>query len=331
MLEWADPWWLLLLPLPLLAWWASSRLSDRPSSAGQGALIHPLAQLIAGLASASAGRRVPWLWLFGCLLLILAMARPQWMARDLDNEPGQNIVFAVDVSGSMRALDYAAGNDRLSRLDMTKRALKRFLGQATHMRVAMVVFADDAMPFLPLTSDLALAASMVDEIDHSLAGERTALGDAVALSIKRMLAIEGSRASRALVLLTDGSSTAGAVLPEAAAELAREEGIRIYTVGLGTEGKVPFPLTSDQDVIYTELPLDEPVLRVLATRTGGEYFRIHEVADIDRVLARIDAMEKTRIPVAAPGASEWYWVPAIAGLFLLMLAEYRRQGRVAPA
>jgi Ca-activated chloride channel family protein len=253
------------------------------------------------------------------------MARPQWLARGADTEPRRNVVFAIDVSGSMRALDYQADGRRISRLDMVRRALKRFLGQARDLRVALVVFADGALPFMPLTSDLPLAAAMTDEIDHSLAGERTALGDALAQSIRRMQSIEGKRGSRALVLMTDGIGTAGAVPPEAAAALAREQGIRIYTVGIGSEGKVPFPLTSTQDLMYTELPLGEELLRRIAADTGGAYFRIREAADMDGVLGRIDALERSEAPAAING-EDWYWLPAVTGLVLLLLSERRAAG-----
>jgi Ca-activated chloride channel family protein len=329
MVELASPAWLILLPAPLLVWWLATRRQAREPAAG--ALLHPLAGLVAQAGGPLArGRRPPWLWLLGCLLLVLALARPQWLAPGADAEPRRNVVFAVDVSGSMRALDYQVDGRPVSRLELVRLALKRFLGQARDLRVALVVFADGALPFMPLTADLPLAASMVDEIDNSLAGERTALGDALAQSIKRMQSIEGAPGSRALVLMTDGIGTAGAVPPEAAAALARAQGIRVYALGIGSEGKVPFPLTSPQDLIYTELPLDEALLRRIAADTGGAYFRIRDAADMDGVLARIDALERSEAP-GPPAGDDWYWLPAIAGLVLLTLAERRRAARMLPA
>jgi len=328
MLEFAGPAWLLLLPVPIAVWLAWRRL--RRVRHKDQALLHPLADLIGQLGEPPSLQRVPWSWLLGCALLVIAMARPQWVDRTLDQEPGRNLVIAIDASGSMRALDYVDAGGRISRLDMVKRAIERFLSQARNLRVGLVVFADQAMPFMPLTTDLPLAAAMVDEIDHGLAGERTALGDAVALSIKRMQALEGSRGARALVLMTDGIATAGTLPLSGAAELARAEGIRIYTVGIGTEGKVPFPRALPEDPTYTELPLDEAALKDAAARTGGEYFRIRETADMDRVLARINALEAARIPVPAEG-EDWSWLPAIAGLLVLVWGEYGRRPRVLPA
>jgi Ca-activated chloride channel family protein len=326
--EFATPGWLFLLPAPLV-WWLTSHVLARRER-NQSALLHPLARLLGELQREERGREVPWLWLIGCMLIVVAMARPQWLGRGTEDEPRRNIVFAVDISGSMRALDYEIDGRRISRLDMVKRALKRFLERAEDLRVGLVVFADDALSFMPLTRDLKLASDLVDEIDHGFAGERTALGDAIALSVKRMQAVEGRDASRALIVMSDGIDTSGAVSPEAAAELAREARVRIYTVGVGTAGRVPFPLTSADDLTYTELPLDEASLQNLAAKTGGTYFHILRTEDMDRVLARIDDIEKTQGPAPARG-EEWYWLPAVAGLLALILAELRRRRRVAPA
>lgn len=323
--EFAAPLWLLLLPLPAVIWWFGSRRNSARDRAG--ALIHPMAALIGRLQ----GERpktgpVPWLWLIGCGLLVVALARPQWVDADpAAGAPGHNMLFAIDVSGSMRILDYRVDGQAVSRLDMLKSSLIRFLEQATRLRVGIVVFADDVMTFMPLTGDLALAAEMVGEIDNSLAGERTALGDAMALSLRRMQAVTDPGASRVLVLMTDGVPTAGTIDPEAAAGLARAAGIRIYTVGLGTETPAPFPLGPVGGQTIADIPLDENLLRELAAVTDGAYFRIEESADLLQALDHIDSLERSRIPAGPVVVREAYWLPALAGLALLVVADRRRR------
>ncbi len=322
MFEFAAPLWLLLLPLPAVAWWIGRRWAA--DSARGGALIHPLAELLGRLQEPSHKPGTPWYWLLGCALLIAALARPQWLEHDpSDGAPGHNMIFTIDVSGSMRILDYAVDGAAVSRLDMLKRELAGFLAQAPRLRAGVVVFADDVMTWVPLTTDLALAAQMIAEIDNSLAGERTALGDAMALSIRRMQAVTEADASRVLVLLTDGVPTAGSIDPESAAELARSAGIRIYSIGLGSDTPAPFPLGRSGEQTIADIPLDEALLRNLAARTDGEYYRIVEASDLLQVLNDIEKLEQSRLPARAE-IREWYWLPALAGLALLVLADRRR-------
>lgn len=329
MFEFAAPLCLLLLPVPAVAWWISRRLAK--DSARGGALIHPFAELLGRLQEPTrTPGGVPWYWLLGCAMLIAALARPQWLEHDpADGPPGHNMIFTIDVSGSMRILDYAVDGEAISRLDMLKRALTGFLARAPRLRVGVgvVVFADDVMTWVPLTTDLALAAGMVAEIDNSLAGERTALGDAMALSIRRMQAVTEADESRVLILLTDGVPTAGSIDPASAAELARSAGIRIYSIGLGGDSPAPFPLGRDGEQTVADIPLDEALLRVLAERTDGEYFRIDEESDLLNVLKEIEQLEQSRLPARAE-IREWYWLPALAGLALLVMADRRNRFRI---
>lgn len=327
MLEFGAPLWLWLLPLAPLAWWFSRRRTGERA----GALLHPQATLLAELQGARAGvRRVPWSWLLACALLLFALARPQWFdAGAPDLEPGHNVMFAIDVSGSMRALDYVIDGRPASRLDALKDALRRFLEQARGMRVGAVVFADDALTLLPLTSDLALAQQLVAEIDNGLAGEQTALGDAIALGVKRLQAVDDP--ARVLVLLTDGSATGGLITPEAAAGVARAAGVRLYTVGFGRAGKVAFPGSPVEAPVSAELPPDEDQLRRLAAATGGVYFEAADAGALGGVLAEIERLEQARIPAARhTDAHDGYRIPAAAALAVLLFAEARRRRTGAP-
>lgn len=328
MLEFGAPLWLWLLPLAPLAWWfVRRRARDRA-----GALLHPQAELLAELQGDDRNlRRAPWPWLLACTLLLLALARPQAIdAHAPEFEPGHNLMFAIDVSGSMRALDYRIDGRPASRLDALKDALRRFLEQARGVRVGAVVFADDALTLLPLTSDLALARQLVAEIDNGLAGEKTALGDAIALGVRRLQAVDDP--ARVLVLLTDGSATGGLITPEAAAAIAREAGVRLYTVGFGRAGKVAFPGSPVEAPISAELPPDEDRLRRLAAATGGVYFQAADGEALSGVLAEVERLEQARIPAPRRGdAEEWYWLPVAAALAALLFAEARRRRAGVPA
>ncbi|MCC6209340.1 MAG: VWA domain-containing protein [Gammaproteobacteria bacterium] len=323
MFEFGAPLWLWLLPLAPLAWWLTRRRRVRDRA---GALMHPQTELLAELQGENARlRQAPWPWLLACTLLLLALARPQAIdTRGPGLEPGHNVMFAIDVSGSMRALDYIIDGQPASRLDAIKDALRRFLAQARDVRVGAVVFADDALTLLPLTSDLALARQLVDEINNGLAGEKTALGDAIALGVKRLQAVDDP--VRVLVLLTDGSASGGMITPETAAVAAHAAGVRLYTVGFGRTGKVAFPGSPVEAPISTELPPDEDQLRRLAAATGGIYFQATDVEALSGVLAEIELLEQARIPAPRGGdAHEWYWLPVAAALAALLFAEARRR------
>ena len=251
MFEFASFAWLLALPLPFLVW----RWLQRRAPRKQAALFHPHAQLLAQLAAElpTRARRWPWLWLAGCMLLILALARPQWVTLHPDDYPGRDLMFAIDVSGSMRAEDFVVADHRVNRLDMVKAVVDRLLAHRPGDRAGLIVFGDDAFTLSPVTHDLVLVRSLLHDIKNGIAGEKTALGDAVALAVKRLR--DRPPQSRILFLFTDGANTAGQFSPADALALAKQYKVRIYTVGIGRTGKVAYPGLLELPVI---LPSHEP-------------------------------------------------------------------------
>lgn len=323
--EFAAPLWLAMLPLPPLLWY----LHHIRRNARAEALLHPLAPFIAELRPVPArGLLPPVLWLIGCLLLLLALARPQWNdPATAATVPAYDLAIAVDLSGSMRALDYRDADGRpLSRLDMVKASLTRFLEGSERLRVSLLVFADSAFTYMPATTDRDVAQAMIAELDPSLAGERTAIGDAIVLAVHRSAA--ESTLPRALLLLTDGSDTAGDIRPQAAAGLAHEYGMRIHALGFGREGAVPFPL-GNGETIYRELPPDRALLAALAESTGGTHHHISSPADMDEALRRIHAAESARAE-APLSRIELYPPITVLGLICLLLAEAGRRRGFAP-
>jgi Ca-activated chloride channel family protein len=327
MFAFASLWWLLALPLPFAAW----RLLQRRAPRQQPALFHPHAQLLAQLATElpARARRWPWLWLAGCTLLILALARPQWVTLHPDDYPGRDLMFAIDVSGSMRAEDFVVADHRVNRLDMVKAIVDRLLAQRPGDRAGLIVFGDDAFTLSPVTHDLALVRSLLHDIKNGIAGEKTALGDAVALAVKRLR--ERPPQSRVLFLFTDGTNTAGRFSPADALALAKQYKVRIYTVGIGRSDIVAYPGGESGGTIATELPLDETLLQRFAAETGGRYYRVQNGGDAKAILADIAKLETVDIHLDKVGEhAEWYWLPLLLGLVLLFIAQRRGATEVLP-
>lgn len=336
MLEFAAPSWFLALPLPWLAWMSAARFRSGTSvSSRPAALLHSQADVLAELAAQPLSRRarLPWLWMVGCALLMTALARPQWVESAPNIYKGRDFLLAIDVSGSMRAQDFTVDEKNLSRLDMLKRVVNQFLAERHGDRIGLVVFADDAYTLAPLTSDMNIVRALLGEVRHGMAGEKTALGTAVALAVKRLQnhGAQGDSKSRALILLTDGSNTAGAISPDAATLLAKQEGVRIYTVGIGSHRQVPFPRGTKETPAITEMPFDEDLLRRMAEQTGGHYYAAGNTEEMRRIIGDIEQLEKTNIvDDAATLRTEWYWLPLIIGLALLLISQMRMRAEVLP-
>lgn len=332
MFQFASPWWLLAAPLPALLWHLLRRKTPRsPQRTEQAALFHPAAADLAHIQTQVGelrSLRLPWLWVAGCAALFLALARPQWLLTDApSSRHGRDIMLALDVSGSMRAQDFTLDGQLTDRLTLLKRVVADFLEARRGDRLGIIIFGDEAFTLAPLTPDVDLLTQLVNELDNGIAGEKTALGTAVALGVERLRA---AAKHKVLVLFTDGSHTAGRISPEQALELARNEGVRVYAVGIGSHAEVAFPGAPNQTYV-TEMPLNEALLRRLADETGGQYFlgsRSEELADIAR---QIDGIETaSRAESTDTPRIEWFWLPLAVGLGLLYVQRQRRPAAVAP-
>lgn len=335
MIAFVYPWLLVALPLPWLMWALRHRLPRPWPSRGKRpspAVWHPEAELLHALASrhSSWRSRLPWLWALGCALLIVAMSRPVWVAHGGPQwHSGRDIMLAVDLSGSMRAYDFKVDGKPVSRLEMAKRIVERFLRARQGDRVGLLVFADDAYTLLPVTADLDLVHRTVRELTQGVIGEKTDLGGAIALAVKRLK--DRKPAARILVVLTDGSDTTGNISPAMALALARHFRVHVYTVGVGTNKEVLFPKGPVIKPELTHLPLDETLLKRIAQQTGGRYFPIRRTGDVKNIIQTIDDLEA--IPIAAqdiPPRAEWYWLPLLAGLSLLLTSQVRRRLEAVP-
>jgi Ca-activated chloride channel family protein len=237
---------------------------------------------------------------YGALcLIIVALARPQWGTREISVQTeGINILLAVDLSESMMALDFERGGKTVNRLEAARGVIQEFVSKRTGDRIGLVVFGSEAYTQLPLTRDYDTLLDILERLEIGAAGKSTAIGDAIGISLKRLADIEGK--SNIVILLTDGRSNAGTLTPEAAVEIAARKEVKIYTVGIGGEGRAPFPVTvpgGGTRYVYQQMDMDEDTLKNIAQKTGGLYFRGEDIQGLERIYDTIDQLEKTEAVV----------------------------------
>jgi len=287
----ARPWLLLLLTvIPLaLAWrhlwrarWGGGLGIALPPGVGRWVSPRTLAQ-----------RALLVVRILTLALLIVALAGPRLGRTQVSSfAEGIDIVLALDISGSMQALDFSPG----SRLDAAKDVARDFISGRQGDRIGLVVFASNSYTQCPLTADYQVLLRLLDEIQIGDIKDGTAVGMAIGNALNRLKDIAGD--SRVIILLTDGMNNTGVLDPLTAAGLARDLGVRIYTVGAGTKGKAPFPVEHPifgRQTRYVEVDLDEETLQRMADITGGLYFRAQDRESLRRVYERIDALERTLV------------------------------------
>ena len=252
------------------------------------------------------------------LLLVVAMARPQRVTRMAATDRyGIDIVVALDSSGSMAAEDFRPRN----RFAVAKDLIGNFISHRQDDRIGIVTFGVRAVTRVPITYDRDIAQSILDRAEVGENGDGTAIGHAIATSVNR-LRTSRSR-SRVIILVTDGVNNSGSIDPLVAASLAAKFGVKIYTIGVGSEGPVPLPIkrqdpiTGEIETVYTRIrgEIDEKSLATIANMTGGEYFRATDARALSNVLQRIDRLEKTKL--SAPKSEkvdELYVLPLGWGL-----------------
>ena len=232
-------------------------------------------------------------------LMIIALARPQWGTRQTTiMTEGINIILAVDLSESMAALDFRRKNKIINRLEAAKGVIKEFISQRKGDRIGMVVFGSQAYTQMPLTRDYNTIISILDRLKIGAAGKSTAIGDAIGISIKRLADIPSK--SNTIILLTDGRSNSGEISPDVAGEIAGQQGIRIYTIGIGTRGRVPFLVKNPvfgERYVYQRVDIDEKTLESIAKKTKGQYFRAENIKGLKKIYTTINQLEKSKVEV----------------------------------
>lgn len=287
MLEFAWLWMFALLPLPVLAWWLLP-----PYRARQASVQVPFFERLAAATGQTPQRgavvlqrrRIQMIFAAAIwILLVTALARPQWVGDAVTREvSARDLILAIDISGSMEQADFrTADGTTLTRLDGVKRVMKDFIARRRGDRVALILFGTKAYVQVPFTQDLQTAGQLLDQTEVGMAGQQTAIGDTIGLAIKTL---ETSTAKqKLLILLTDGNDTASRVPPEHAADIARQKGVVVYTIGVGD------PAASGENRV------DLSVLRSVAATTDGHFFRAEDGAQLQAIYADIDRLAPAKL------------------------------------
>lgn len=306
---------LFLLYIPLIAWYVWKHRNANPSL---------------GISSILPVAKMPVSWkqilMHVCFALqliaigglIVALARPQSHDNfNKSNINGTDIVLALDISGSMNAKDFNP-----SRFAAAKEVASKFVNQRENDNIGLVIFAGESLSIMPLTNDRAALVNAIDNIEMGDLVDGTAIGDGLISAINRIAS--GKAKSKSIILLTDGTNNAGDVPPATAAQIAKQKGIRVYTIGVGTNGtiNIPDPYGFSSTVIETKI--DEASLRQIAESTNGKYFRAKDEKVLENVFDEIDKLEKTVIDVDRFTYTEENFEPWILlslcslGLYLLL-------------
>ncbi|MGB0408581.1 MAG: VWA domain-containing protein [Opitutales bacterium] len=328
---------LLLLILPLLAWW-SGRMGP------VAAIRFSSTALVKAVSSERRSRPGKWLFRLRLLALaavILALARPQiGKMNDSTEAEGIDIVVTLDLSGSMRALDLSTSSEIVTRLDAAKRVVERFIGKREYDRIGLVAFAADAYVVSPLTLNHDWLKRNLQRLElGEIDGGGTAIGTALGASVNRLR--DHQARSRIVILLTDGENNAGTLSPIGAAEAAKTYGVKVYTIATGKKGRVPVPQTDrngrivrDRDgrPVYrgrTDISnFDETELREIASMTGGKFFSATQDGDLEDIYDEIDQLETTEIELRSYASfTELFIWPAAIGLCLLATEQSLRHTR----
>ncbi|RHR51837.1 VWA domain-containing protein [Parabacteroides sp. AF17-28] len=263
-------------------------------------------------------RHVPFVLRMAAIaVLIVILARPQstnsWQNSSTE---GIDIMLAMDISGSMRAQDL-----KPDRLEASKDVAASFINGRPNDNIGLVVFAAESFTQCPLTTDHTVLLNLFKDVQPGIIQDGTAIGLGLANAVSR---IKDSQAkSKVIILLTDGVNNQGEIAPVTAAEIAKTFGVRVYTIGVGTQGKAPYPFQTAFGIQYmdVDVEIDEPTLKQIAATTGGQYFRATDNASLKEIYSEIDKMEKTKISVQEYSKKQEEYKNWALLLFSLLLVE----------
>jgi Ca-activated chloride channel family protein len=293
-IEFAYPWFFALLAvIPLMIYWYINRYNRQ-----QGAVLLSSVTHFRNSGSwKNVFRHAGFVFrLLAVVFLVLALARPQTRNdEELKSGEGIDIIICMDVSGSMLAQDLLP-----DRLEAAKQVAANFVDKRTTDRIGVVIFSGESFTLVPLTTDKTVLKTQIYNIQRGLLEDGTAIGDGLGVSVDRLK--DSKTKSKIVILLTDGEDQGGRIDPLAGKELAKAYNIRVYTIGVGTEGYAPVPVPDNSGGTTTrqqKVNIDEKLLRMIAEETGGLYFRARDNESLQRIYNEIDKLEKSRIQTTA--------------------------------
>ena len=312
----AQPWMFLLFALlPVLAWWYFSR-----HLRSQATLMVPSVTRIKKIHSWKTRlRHLPFICRLLCIsCIIVALARPQTRNdEELVNGEGVDIVLAIDVSGSMLAQDFTP-----NRMEAAKEVAANFVANRPTDRIGIVIFSGESFTLCPLTTDQNVLKTQIYNIQSGLLEDGTAIGSGLATSVDRLRSSKSK--SKVVILLTDGENNGGQIPPLTAKELAKATGVKVYTIGVGTEGFAQTPMQTQTGAVVMQkekVNIDEKLLTQIADETGGRYFRAKDNESLRNIYTDIDKLEKSRIEVTALKRYSEKFLPFALAALAFLLAE----------
>jgi len=251
--------------------------------------------------------------------LIVALARPRDVSHNVESSTeGIDIVLAIDISGSMLARDF-----KPDRITAAKEVAGDFIADRTGDRLGLVVFAGEAFTQSPLTTDQGTLQTLLGRIRSGLIEDGTAIGNGLATAINRLR--ESEAKSKVIILLTDGVNNRGEIAPLTAAEIAKAQGIRVYTIGVGTQGMAPYPavdMFGNRTFVQQQVEIDEKTLREMAAHTGGSYFRATDKAKLKAIYDEINRLEKSKIEVLSHITRHEHYLNWVLAALALLAVEF---------
>ncbi len=250
--------------------------------------------------------------------IILAMARPQTKTDEQQAEgEGVDIVLCIDVSGSMTAQDFTP-----NRMEAAKKVASDFIKTRLTDRVGVVIFSGESFTMCPLTTDKTVLLASVESIRNGLLQDGTSIGDGLSTSVDRLRSSNSK--SKVVILLTDGVNNGGRIDPGSAKEIAKTFGVKVYTIGVGTDGYAPFPQMTPLGVVMQQqaVAIDEKLLTAIADETGGKYFRAKDNTGLENIYKEIDGLEKSKVTITSFTRYTEKFFPFVMIALVLLLLEF---------
>lgn len=326
MIEFAWPYLLFLIPIPLIMhkWFSSSQ------SHAHAALKVPEINDFIHLQNDPSTSLPKFKTLFAFIIwsaLVAAAARPQWIGNAVEiPQSGRDLMLAVDLSGSMQIKDFEIKGQAVDRLTVSKMVAGDFIDRRKGDRVGLILFGTQAYLQTPLTFDTSTVKQLLKEAEIGLAGKDTAIGDAIGMAVKQLR--DSPQTSRVLVLLTDGVNNAGELSPEKAAEIASHEKLKVHTIGLGSKSMVVNTVFGARQV-NPSAEIDEKALKLVADKTGGNYFRAYNTQELAQIYQEIDQLESIERDnqFYRPTEEIYFWPLLIAVMCIGALMAYESMRR----
>lgn len=313
-IEFAYPWLLLLLlALPLAAVLYYRKYSRRQGSF----VVSAVSQFPDDRSGKIIFRHLPFiLRMMACACIVVALARPQTRNdEELVSGEGVDIVLCIDVSGSMLAQDFTP-----NRLEAAKEVAARFVENRPTDRIGLVIFSGESFTQCPVTTDKDILKSQIYNVQSGMLEDGTAIGSGLATSVDRLRS--STSKSKVIILLTDGENNGGLIDPSTAKEIAKSLKVKVYTIGVGTEGFAPVPVQTSEGIVMQkeQVNIDEKLLTQIANETGGKYFRAKDNEGLKNIYSEIDKLEKSKIEVTALHRYNEKFIPlALTAIMLLAL------------